>query len=411
MGILSAAGVTEAEIRRGEVRLPPRAARIEPKPDEWPSGSRPTLTWSAANAATSISGSTRKAPWQNPDMLFLGADYVQSNSSTTGYSGCIESAPITTPNQVHRGRIEFCTDADQFELFVQCTVTSSMRTRVWVDGRPVTWAVEAGLGSGASTQRLLVQFSARANRTITFEWGYARFLGVVLHPTSTMWRPVRDAPPRVCLQGDSYSEGAGGQWVWDGWGQWLGRYLGWDVMPIAVGSTGYIAAPAPKVAYIDRVADIPTTNLSAIILAGGYNDSAGFDATAFQTAVQNLHEAIRVARPRVGIIQFGPFWPIGITSTGTPTAMRDAIVAATAVTNTAHPGVVLGGLPTVGVVVDPIYYPSGSAWITGSGRVGATAGNGNADRYITTDGVHPSADGHEYLGRRAAAELIRLGIA
>lgn len=412
VGGLSAAGVTEAEIRRGEIRLPPRAARVDPKPDEWPSGSRPTLTWSAANAATGISGGVRKAPYQSGDMMFMGADMVASSSATTGYSGCVESAPMTTPNPGALGIVEFCTDADTFEFFVQCTVTSAMRTRVWVDGRPVTWAVEAGHGSGNSTQRLAVTFTGRANRTIRIEWVYARFLGIVIAPTSTIWRRLRDAPPRVALQGDSFSEGAGGQWWWDSWAMWMGRVLGWDVMSVAVGSTGYLAAPAPKVKYRDRLADIPTDNVAAIILAGGYNDSAGFDATAFQAEVQALHEAIRTGRPRVGIIQFGPFWPGGVTTTGVPTQMRDAIVAAAAATNSAHQGLILGGDPAVGAVIDPIVYPgTGGGWVTGSGKVGATAGNGNADRVTTTDGVHPSAEGHEYLGLRAAAELIRLGIA
>jgi lysophospholipase L1-like esterase len=42
---------------------------------------------------------------------------------------------------------------------------------------------------------------------------------------------------------------------------------------------------------------------------------------------------------------------------------------------------------------------SGPQYITGTGRVGATVGDGNADRYLGTDAVHPSAAGHRNIAR------------
>lgn len=44
----------------------------------------------------------------------------------------------------------------------------------------------------------------------------------------------------------------------------------------------------------------------------------------------------------------------------------------------------------------------GQPWQTGSGRVGATTGTGNGDRYVSPDGTHPSAAGVDYLCMRLA---------
>jgi hypothetical protein len=55
---------------------------------------------------------------------------------------------------------------------------------------------------------------------------------------------------------------------------------------------------------------------------------------------------------------------------------------------------------------DPITYfvpivtdPNGS-WITGTGNVSNPVGNGNADLYISSDGVHPTSAGIAYLAGR-----------
>lgn len=44
----------------------------------------------------------------------------------------------------------------------------------------------------------------------------------------------------------------------------------------------------------------------------------------------------------------------------------------------------------------------GAQYITGTGRQGATTGDGNADRFIGTDGVHPTVAGHQALATRIA---------
>ena len=48
----------------------------------------------------------------------------------------------------------------------------------------------------------------------------------------------------------------------------------------------------------------------------------------------------------------------------------------------------------------------GGSWITGTGKVGATAGDGNGDLLIANDGVHPSPAGHDYYARRIGQTIL-----
>lgn len=55
----------------------------------------------------------------------------------------------------------------------------------------------------------------------------------------------------------------------------------------------------------------------------------------------------------------------------------------------------------------PVYL-AGPQYITGTGRQGATVGDGTADRYIGTDAVHPTVAGHAALARAVAGQLGRV---
>jgi lysophospholipase L1-like esterase len=49
----------------------------------------------------------------------------------------------------------------------------------------------------------------------------------------------------------------------------------------------------------------------------------------------------------------------------------------------------------------------GPAWITGTGKQGTPTGSGNADRYVGSDGVHPTAAGHPALATTVASLWAR----
>ena len=50
---------------------------------------------------------------------------------------------------------------------------------------------------------------------------------------------------------------------------------------------------------------------------------------------------------------------------------------------------------------------SGPSYQSGSGRVGATTGDGNSDRYTGSDNAHPTRSGHEHIGQVITALLYR----
>jgi lysophospholipase L1-like esterase len=44
-------------------------------------------------------------------------------------------------------------------------------------------------------------------------------------------------------------------------------------------------------------------------------------------------------------------------------------------------------------------------WITGTGKVGSTTGSGNADLFTTSDSIHPTQAGHDFLGYNVASAI------
>jgi len=51
------------------------------------------------------------------------------------------------------------------------------------------------------------------------------------------------------------------------------------------------------------------------------------------------------------------------------------------------------------------------SYIFGSGRIGALTNDGNADIMTSSDGTHPTQNGHNYLGERITAEIKRIILA
>jgi hypothetical protein len=168
-----------------------------------------------------------------------------------------------------------------------------------------------------------------------------------------------------------------------------------------IGGTGAITAnPAtfgggPK--YRDHlVYDITTAGITPdiIVIGGTHNDpTGGGSQAALQAELQALFTLIRATYPNVVLVMFGPFSTgAGAFSYASHTATIQAAIAAT-------PG-------CVDYFINPLSY------FTGTGRDGATAGDGNSDRYIGTDAIHPTEtnagftfDGTRYLGVRVAADL------
>ena len=112
----------------------------------------------------------------------------------------------------------------------------------------------------------------------------------------------------------------------------------------------------------------------AVLVIGGGNDSAYTDAQV-ETAATAFWVAVRAGLPNATL--YGTFLH------RPPAAAKAAAIQAAAAAARAT-------------------WIDASGWVTGTGYVGAEAGDGNADVYVSADGVHPSAAGNAYLGVRLA---------
>lgn len=378
-----------------------------------------TMTVNAATDATLTNSYTASA---NLDLFrFAGGNVIANSSGSSLYFPVSSVAPATNGNvgsvdtipddqQAWGWRAEFETDASKVE--VRLGSSTGDRFRVLVDGRYVSKTPSYGLNYVAYVS---LDFSAvRRPRIIGVEGSDTNtFRGVSVGATANLWRPQRSPDRIVALcTGDSYSEGQGTSPSPGvlGFPQMLGRMLGWtDVRQVAVGGTGYFntgpsGARSKLYDQIDRWmtvnSDLRPDDVDVVMCLSGYNDYPAISGTTY-TPAEIAAEALRCWRkmrtllPGALIIVGGPH--SGNRGPDQRTIDIEAALAA-----------------AFGVWVDPLsaYVPlapsTARAWISGTGRVNATTGSGNADVMIATDATHPTELGHQLYARRFASEIRRI---
>lgn len=356
--------------------------------------SPPTITVGNINAASGISDSvlygiasgTQGNLYTPPASLpfrFFGAQPVYSAVSTYVQPGTLSTASV-----LPGGGIEFMHDGSAFEL----ATLSGANIMAMVDGELVSLTATAINEGGNNARLVLYDFGSRAIRHIRLWGGFMRVGGVRIGPTDSIWRPHIPLGPRVIVMADSFGNGTLCFAHWCGWA------LGWrDVWVSFIGSTGYIAQGSAGVNFNDRVqADVLAYDPGIVIVAGGINDG-GAGAAAIQAAAETLFDAILAHTPRPAVIAVGPWCASGFPNANILAARTGISAAATAkgAAYVDNVGTGTSALNTLG-------------WMTGTGKVGATQGNGNADVYTSSDGTHPTADGQKYLGHRLAAAIGEL---
>lgn len=299
--------------------------------------------------------------------------------------------------------IEFDTDATSFQLRFNWQTGGCYR--ITVDGRRMTDLMQSLGGTTlGSTHLLTVNLGIAQPRTIRLDFAVAPFGGVYLPPGATMWKPA-GPKRRFMVLGDSIPGGSNMN-VGGGAGTWFGRaarLLGYsDAWNEALGSTGYITAGSTATlgtrAPIDVIPHTPDT----LIISAGYNDNGG-SQPSISAAAASLYSAITTGLPDCDVYVIGCWSPTGspgASITNTDTTLRTAAAAA--------------ALPFISPITGSVYDSTGTLvathgpWITGTGRVGATTGSGNADFYVGTDAVHPTDAGHKYLAERVVAAIQEL---
>ena len=207
---------------------------------------------------------------------------------------------------------------------------------------------------------------------------------------------------RAAVLGDSITAGSA-QSTGMGLGTWFGSaalQLGWDdPFNEALGGTGYVN-PGQTAALGDRVADdVVAYRPSKVVVWGGYND-AGSPQTTIRSRADALYADLRRGLPDAQVFVLGTWSP-----SGSPSA------ALRATDETLRAAAAGAGLPFLSPLTGSGYDAAGTKvldgtpWITGTGRAGAAAGDGNADSYVGSDGVHPTDAGHRHL-----ADVIARGI-
>jgi lysophospholipase L1-like esterase len=381
------------------------------------SGTAPTI--STAQTSTPTSGYIKYAP---AGVTLSGSDvtgpftYLGAGNVTVG-TGTPDSTYVLPTSRYPNTRgnltssqavwtVEFGTDAQTFQL--RFNYQTAGMYRLSIDGRKVSDLMQSVAGTTAgSTHLMTVDLGSAVPRVIRLDFYTVPFGGVYLPPGATMWSTVRRAD-RFMAFGDSLSDGSaintGG-----GAGTWVhraARFLGSnDVWDEARGGTGYITAGSYATLANRVTADVIAWTPNRLVVWAGYNDNTG-SQSAIATAAASLYSTIKAGLPSCEVYIIGCWSPTGSPAssiTNTDTTLRTAAAAA--------------GYPFISPITGGCYDSTGTlvathgAWITGTGRVGATTGSGNADIYIGTDAVHPTDAGHVYLARRITAAIRELMLA
>jgi lysophospholipase L1-like esterase len=169
----------------------------------------------------------------------------------------------------------------------------------------------------------------------------------------------------------------------------LAARLGWTMTLDAQGGTGYASGVQGSTWFADRVSTAIAAHPDIVMVVGSVNDQSKNLVTVQAQALATL-SALKAAIATVYAVVFngsdgwtnaqGSIGAIGMVAT------RDAIKA--------------------GAIAAGVRFIDGVGWISGTGGVGAETGDGNADVYIETTLVHPSAAGHAYLGDRLAFAIM-----
>ncbi len=229
----------------------------------------------------------------------------------------------------------------------------------------------------------------------------AVFTGISVNSGATVV-PTVASGPQVAVVGDSVVQGniatansvAAGVTGMITSGAVFGEYeqiTGVDVWRCGLGGTGYVAqsGDGPTSVYgsstrVSRLAGMPA--MDVVVAFGSANDGSA-TAAAIVDAANLAWSAIKAAQPTAELVV------VGMECMGTPNADLDAKNTALVSAAKIH--------PAVSHVIDL----RANSFITGTGRDGAPAGNGNQDAFVSTDGLHLTHPGHRYWGEQLAPLL------
>ena len=261
--------------------------------------------------------------------------------------------------------------------------------QVFIDDKPL-FATPPSVT--AAVTYIDLNFATRDTRNIRIAMhGNALFGGIYAPTYETLTQPARRF--RLGLYGDSYA-GHQNDVTLDSPAYHMMLATGWDVYEMSEASTGYVnngGGTQGRTPYGEatRLAYINTFDIDAMLVVGSINDNGSVGSV--QAAVTAFLTATAALRPTMPVIVAGaePVIAAGTSLPSTYAQVNDAVRTAAL------------AAPNVTKFIDWFV----EDWLTGNGRVGATAGNGNQDWYIGADGLHLNIPGSRYIGLRLVAAL------
>lgn len=245
-----------------------------------------------------------------------------------------------------------------------------------------------------------MKFGSRKWRKIDVVAGLPAWSAVLLERTDSIY-PAPRPDFRAVIVGDSYIAGSTNpdsagvsSLVQIALPEYLRLATGWDICPAGIGGSGYIAggstggtSPYGVTARLDGVV---RSNPDVVIVYGSINDNQS-TAAEITAAATTYYAALAARLPGVPVVV------VGAEPMGNGFEPYDKCNAAVKAAALAAPNVF--GFIDMRAPVN---------WFNGSGKVGTVAGDGNADEFVSADGLHPSQKGNEYLGFRLAQELAKV---
>ena len=149
---------------------------------------------------------------------------------------------------------------------------------------------------------------------------------------------------------------------------------------------------------LEAITDITAWSPDLVIFLLGFNDLNNEGATVRAGVISSATvgaaplatpQAARAAKPTLPMEFIGPWRAGGGTVRGRQATYEAAEFAA------------------INGIADPLMKTVSMSGVqTGSGRVGATASDGNSDYYIGADNTHPPTVGHAYIGQLLAGRVF-----
>lgn len=318
-----------------------------------------------------------------------------------------------------------------FEVTYQ-QLAASARVHIFVDDLPITVEPQTPT-TGVGTCYMKVAFSSVRTRRIKV---LARKMGFfnLRVPTGSAAIPTPAKRARIACVGASFSWGYTGaydqltSWPWR-----FARLTDTEILQSAISGSGYTISRYDSEA---RVAAVVGWKPDAILVEGSGNDAAASESD-LTAAATSLYSKFAEALPGVPIVVVGA---MPRDHTQSLDATRAKILRAVRTATDSAPNV-LGFIDPIGTVDGMTAYTGGAtysigtrvthqggvyrarvaiasapttfaptdwtllSWFTGTGKAGATTGDGNRDAFLSSDGSHPTE-----AGQAAFATYILSGV-